>query len=87
MVNLAFDEALAEYKGTAEAHVIAQETYRAKHAMLFSRSEAKTADAKKAEADIATSIERLQRDKLEIAKDCAYHRVIFLRGSAGEPNR
>lgn len=45
--------------------VQAREAYRAAFASAFSKSEAKTADGKKNEADVATSALRLQRDLLE----------------------
>ena len=58
--------------------------YRLAHAKATSASQAKTDSGRKAEADEATSAQRLVRDRAELARDAAYHRMIGIRGSAGE---
>lgn len=83
----AFGVALDAWKTHAIAHTRAKEDYRLAHAKATAESQGKNADARKADADAATSKERLARDLAEIEAHAAYHTMIFLRGSAGEPQR
>lgn len=83
----AFGLALDAWKERAITHMRAKEDYRLAHAKAFSESQGKTESARKAEADAATTNERLARDLVEIEVHAAYHTMIFLRGSAGEPQR
>ncbi len=73
-----------EWTDRATAHAKAAEAYRLAHAKAFQTSDGKNADARKADADAATSAERLARELAEVARDAAYHRLIGIRGSAGE---
>jgi len=83
----AFGMALDAWKTHAITHAKAKEEYRVKHAKAFAESQGKTESARKAEADMATTAERLARDLAEVEMLAAYHTMIFLRGSAGEPQR
>lgn len=83
----AFGLALDAWKEHAITHTRAKEDYRLAHAKAFSESQGKNADARKADADAATTEQRLARDLAEIEAEAAYHTMIFLRGSAGEPQR
>lgn len=78
------NRAVDDWTARAEAHAKAAEAYRLAHANAFRASDGKNADARKADADAATSAERLARELAEVARDAAYHRLIGIRGSAGE---
>lgn len=86
-MNDAFTKALENWKTKAIEAAKAEEAYRLAHAKAVIASQGKNEAARKAEADQATTNERLARDLAEIEADAAYHLMIFLRGSAGEPQR
>lgn len=79
-----FDHAVAEWTREANRYVDAQEKCRVEHAAATLRSTGKNATEKKAEADIDTANHRLARNRIEVAKTAAYHRMIFARGIHGE---
>mgnify|MGYP000904053021 CR=1 FL=1 len=78
------NRAIDDWTERANACIDATEAYRLAHAKATSASQAKTDSGRKAEADEATSAQRLVRDRAELARDAAYHRMIGIRGSAGE---
>jgi molecular chaperone GrpE (heat shock protein) len=78
------NRAVDEWTARAIAHAEAAEAYRLAHAQATTASQAKTDAARRADADAATTTQRLARERAEIARDAAYHRMIGLRGSAGE---
>lgn len=59
----------------------AREEYRIAYAQALLKSEGKTVDAKKAEADLATSELRLRRDETEIFAEADLHELLFVRGA------
>lgn len=82
-----FDILLATWKAAATVHVKAEELYRVAHAKATAASLGKNAESRKADADEATSDLRITRNLAEIERDAAYHALVFVRGSAGEPQR
>lgn len=86
-MNDAFTKALENWKTKAIEAAKAEEAYRLAHAKAVIASQGKNEAARKAEADMATTAERLARDLAEVEMLAAYHTMIFLRGSAGEPQR
>lgn len=52
--------------------IAAREAYRSAHAKAFAASQGKTGDARKADADAATSAERMKRDETELAATLAW---------------
>jgi len=75
-----FRLALGAFKQDANNAAVAREAYRSRWAAAYSASDAKTEAGRKAEADIATSKERLNRDMKQIAADAALHALVFVRG-------
>lgn len=78
-----FDHWANAWQDLAAQLVQLSEEYRLAHASAFS-SATGTDTARKAKADEVTSALRLKRNQLEVEERGAYHRMIFLRGSAGE---
>lgn len=79
-----FLDSLTAWETSAEVYNERAELVRVNHAQAYRASEGKTADLKKADADIATSEERILRNAAEVERDANYHTMIFYRGSAGE---
>jgi len=79
-----FLSALAAWEAAEERRIVAAEDYRVSHAKATAESTAKNAEGRKADADVATSAKRLERDRAELAATAAHHRLVFYRGSAGE---
>ena len=75
-----FESALKRWHDAASDAVVSREAYRKKWAVMYNASQGKTADARKNEADAATSDERLHRDIQEVDAQTAMHRMLFLRG-------
>jgi hypothetical protein len=71
---------IAIWREKAEIHSAAREDYRAAWGKAYLASDGKTADARKAAADIATSDLRLKRDQAEIAASAEWQLLLALRG-------
>lgn len=82
-----FDRWVNTWQELALRLVQVSEDYRLAHASAFNSLEKGTDTARKAHADAATSELRLKRNQLEVEERVAYHRTIFLRGSAGESDQ
>lgn len=77
-----FIGALTEWKTAGNALAELKSRFLVANATAFSSSVAKTADQRKADAELATSDLRLELDRAEVTERAAYHLVIFLRGPA-----
>ena len=75
-----FDAALKAWVGAAERAAEVREIYRVAWAKAYAASDAKTEAGRKAVADEATSLQRSQRDRSEIAAEATKHRLVFERG-------
>lgn len=78
------NRAVDDWTARATAYAEAAEAYRVAYAKAITASSGTTDAKRKADADEATTALRLTRERAEIARDAAYHRLIGLRGSAGE---
>lgn len=81
---------IREWKEAQEAHLVARDAYRVAWSKAYLASQQKTDTARKAEADIATSEQRLARDRAETAAAAAWQTMLAERGrleSAGQPGR
>lgn len=75
-----FIDALNTWGDAARIYAAKKRAYRVVHAAAMAKSEAKNAEQRKADADVATIENRAELDEIEILERSAYHLVIFLRG-------
>lgn len=78
-----FIAALENLKSIALCAMQAEESYRLAHAKALLASDGKNEAARKADADQATTKDRLLRNETAIERDVALHMVEFLKASAG----
>lgn len=80
----AFENALELYRLAGEAAIQAEETYRRAFAAAILASKGGNAEARKADAETATSNERLARDRAALEREIARHMVEYLKVAAGK---
>ena len=74
------DHHVEQWKTVAARYADARETYRVAFAKAYLASQQKTGDARKYEADAATSDLRLNRDKLEVEAAAEWQNLLIHRG-------
>lgn len=85
--EMRFGDVLAAWRAASEAHQRAAEAYRLAHGRALCESLGKNAEVRKADADEATAVLRERRDVALLDRVEAHHRLIWVRGSAGESQR
>jgi len=75
-----FDARVATFAIKANEAINAEEAYRTAYAQATLEADGKNSEARKAQADLATTEARLKRDRAALAKDVALHMVLHLRG-------
>jgi hypothetical protein len=75
-----FDEALANWKQAALDASEKRLTHEIAYGRAISSSQAKNAEGRKGESDVATADTRVIAERAEIEERAANHLVMFLRG-------
>lgn len=76
---------LTAWHDAQEALLVARENYRLAFAQAFAASQAKTGDARKADADAATSELRRLRDKAELEATVAWELYTLVKMGVDHP--
>jgi hypothetical protein len=75
-----FQAAMDAWVESHSTYIAAREEYRRSWAAAYLASQSKTADARKAEADVATSELRFKRDVAELSSSAQWQEMLFERG-------